>query len=447
MFPSLKKKLTLSLATCFGVVCIFMMPHSAMASPISCSIYTNATQVTYPGTLDYCETEPASYCEEGFLCCGTGFPEQISQNQFNQYRSNFIMNSFYNNTVSPDFKKSVDETRNATLFKMTVWGAFLDASILNDTVNDLDLLKAQALVSYTPSEQICKIGTLSRALSASEAKVDTDRMVLSEAGLAKNLGRANSISAAGNGQENQARLRVFVEKFCDLKDNNNGLSSACAPANPIKDLQLNRDIDYTRLMGNGMTINADLTDANSTQDETNLIAMSHFLYGNRQPTKRLSYTELNESPETQNIYSESRSIVARRAAAQNSFNTQAAMKMAGSGGSETYIKDVLKYIGLSGAAADAYLGAKNTDYGAVNSSYNSQMNLLTKQIYQDPAFYANLMDSKTNVKRTSAALQGIGLMQQRDTYKSMARSEMLAALLVELEARQISNNVSGQKTE
>ncbi len=123
------------------------------------------------------------------------------------------------------------------------------------------------------------------------------------------------------------------------------------------------------------------------------------------------------------------------------------MRMAGSGASETYMKDILKYIGISDTDANIFLGGKtHPDFPAVKSSYNAQMNLLTKQIYQDPAFYANLMDSKTNVKRTSAAIQGIGLMQQRDTYRSMARSEMLAALLVELEARKIANNVTAPRT-
>lgn len=418
------------------------------ASPISCVCpYGVPTPMADSAGTNQCECSPSSYCEEGFYCCVSGFPETISQNQFNDYRSNFVMDSFYDNTVEPDFQSGADEARNVADMRMVLWGTFIDASILTDTLKDLGILTAQSIQSYTPSEQICKIGTLSRALSASEAKVNTDRLALSEVGLAKNSGRANSISAAGSGQENEARLRVFVEKFCDLQDNKNGLDEACQTATPVTDLQMNRDIDYTRLMGNGVTLNADLTDKDSTQDETNVVALSHFLYGHRQPEKRISFTELSESSGSQNLYGEYRSVIARRAAAQNSYNTLAAMKMAGSGGSDTYVKKVLEYIGLSGADADSFIGAKNKENKAVNSSYNAQMNLLTKQIFQDPAFYANLMESKANVKRTSAALQGIGLMQQRDTYKSMARSEMLAAILVELEARKIANNVQGQKSE
>ena len=415
----------------------------AGAVPIGC--YEGDVEMTYPGTLDMCETTPPTYCYVGTLCCGIAYPTTISQTEFNKYRSNFIMNSFYTNTVEPNFKSVADEARNPALFRIAAWGAFIDASILNDTLKDLGILAAQSTQAYTPSEQICKIGTLTRALSASEARVDNDRLVLGELGLAKNLGRKSSISAAGSGQESKARLQEVVEQFCDLKTNNNGMKELCQTATPVKDLQLNRDIDYTRLMGNGVTINADLTDSGLTQDESNLIALSHYLYGHKQPSERLSKDQFQSSG-GQNLYAEYRSVAAKRAAAQNSYNTLAAMKMAGSGGSDAYIKNVLSYIGMSATDVDVFVGAKNPDYAAVKSSYNAQMNLLTKQIYQDPSFYANLMDSKANVKRTSAALQGIGLMQQRDTYKSMARSEMLAALLVELEARKIANNVTGTKT-
>jgi hypothetical protein len=443
----LKKKYTLSTVITIIMCAVFLFSDSVKATPIPCTVFSNPVQVTYPGTLDICETKPGGWfgCTVGFLCCPPDFVTQISQNEFSKYRSDFIMSSFYTNTVEPNYKSVADEVRNPALFSIAAWGAFIDASILNDTLNSLRILTAQSHRTYTPSEQICKIGTLTRSLSASEARVDNDRLVLGELGLAKNLGRKSSISAAGGGQESNARLEEFVEQFCDLKTNNNGMKGMCQTATPVKDLQLNRDIDYTRLMGNGVTINADMTDNSLTQDESNLIALSHYLYGHKQPSERLSKEQL-ESSGSQNLYAEYRSVDARRAAAQNSYNTLAAMKMAGSGGSDAYIKDVLSYIGMSGADVDVFVGGKNPDYAAVKSSYNAQMNLLTKQIYQDPSFYANLMDSKSNVKRTSAALQGIGLMQQRDTYKSMARSEMLTALLVELEARKIANNVTGTKT-
>lgn len=428
---------------------ILILIITSLASVLSASKFAYAgsacTAPTHTGSTgaDVLECSSASSCMTCVDCCSSASVQQISQDYFKDYRKDFIMDSFYTCPVETNFQQVADEMRNILLLRFAAIGAFIDASILNDTLREVEVLTTDTLKSYAPSDQICRFGTLSRALAGSESKVDTDRLVLSEVGLAKNLGKANTISAAGRGEEFQARLRVFADKFCDLKDNETGMSGLCPSATPSKDTDLNRDVDYARLLANGVTINADMTDNNNTKDEASLFTLGHFLYGHKQPLKRSSVTSFNETPGSLNAYNDYRSIVARRAAAQNTYNTLAAMKMAGSGGSETYMRQVLKQIGISGNAADRYLGATETGDPVANSSYNAQMNLLTKQIYQDPAFYANLMESRTNVKRTSASLQALGLMQGRDIYKSMARSEMLAAILVELEARKISNNIQG----
>jgi hypothetical protein len=380
-------------------------------------------------------------------CCTTSSVTQISQTIFNNYRKNFIMNSFYTGTVDPSFKKVADEFRNVEVFKTAAYGSFLDASILMDTLRDLRVLSAKTLQSYTPSEQICRFGTLSRSLSASEEKVDANRLVLSEAGLSRNLGTQSSLASAGRGLDNQNRLHQFADSFCDIPDNNNGLNQVCDVANPVSDTTQNRDVNFTRTLDNMPTINADFTDANLTQDETSTIAMANYLYGHRQPSKRISATELGEKGGTASLYREYRSVIARRAAAQNSYNTLASMKSAGSGASDDYMRAILEQLGLSAADADKYLGAQTTKDAAKHASYNAQMDILSKKLYQEPTFYANLMDSKTNVSRTSAAIQGIGLMQGRDIYRSMERSEMLLGLLVEMEARKMvtnNQNLKGQ---
>lgn len=419
---------------------VFLCFNFAHASSCSTSVNTSS-----PGgnTTECIPAGGRASCRICTSCCSVSSVAPITQDFFSNHRRDFIMGSFYTCPVETNFKSSADENRETWLFKISAIGSFIDASTFNDTLRDLQVLSSDSIKTYTPSEQICRFGTLSRSLAQSESKVDLDRMSLSEVGLAKNLGKVNTISAAGLGSEFQARLKIFAEKFCDLKDNQTGLDGICPTATSSKDIDFNRDIDYARLMNYNATINADMSDAGSTQDETNVITLGHFLYGHRQPLQRISTTSINESEGALNLYSEYRSVIARRAAAQNTYNTLVAMRMAGSGGSETYMRQVLAQIGITGPEADRYLGAKNTGFAEVKSSYNAQMDLLTKKIFQDPAFYANLMESKANVKRTSASLQAMGLMQSRDTYKSMTRSEMLLAILVELEARKISNNIQG----
>lgn len=407
---------------------------------MSLAVGTMISPTATKAASDTTECSVVSYCLVCVPCCTTTGVQQLTEDAFDTYRKDFIMDSFYTNTVEPGFQKVADQIRNAETFKTAAYGAFLDASTFMNSLRDLQAVTAKIMQTYTPSEQICRFGTLSRSLAASDARVDTNRLALSEDGLARSLGTTRGLGAAGTGQDIEYRLKLFVEQFCDLSDNNSGLTEVCQTATPVADLNHNRDIDYTRTLDDKPTINADFTDTNRTQEESDTIALAHFLYGHRLPSKRISYAEMDESEGSVSLYSEYRSVFARRAAAQNSYNFLAAMKAAGSGGSDSYMRAVLRQIGLSDADTYKYLGAQNTEYPFVNGSYYSQMEILTKRLYQDPSFYAGLMDSKANVRRTSASIQGIGLMQDRDTYRSMERSEMLLALLVQMEARKMVLN-------
>lgn len=394
--------------------------------------------------VDVRECSAVSYCRKCVSCCSVPSVHSITKQLFNQYRQNFIMDSFYTDTVKKSYQNQTDETRNVDMFRSANFGMFLDASTFNDALRTLQVASAQVLQNYTVSEQICRFGTLGKSLSASEARVNHDRIVLGAMGLARNLGKKNSSATAGRGMDNQNRLYTFVDQYCDLSaQGGTGMRGMCQVATPVKDITMNRDVDYTRLLDTAPTINADLTNNNVSQDETHLSMLASYLYGHRLPEKRMD--DLSDGGNS-GVYAEYRSVFARRAAAQNTYNTLAAMKMAGSGASDQYIKSMLAQIGMSDSDIDSYVKAKgDTNSPAVASSYNAQMNMLTKKIFQDPAFYANLMDSKTNVKRTSAAIQGVGLMQARDIYRSTERSEMLLAIMVELEARKLVENNQGAK--
>jgi hypothetical protein len=420
---------------------LFILASHNEVTASSCT-YTRPTAIVGADTFEFTMVSSCTLPIPPVPCCTTPSVNSIAQDIFNKYRRQFIMRDFYRCPVETHYKKTTKEMREVWNMGTAAMGAFIDASTFNRTLNDMQALTAQTLQNYTPSEQICRIGSVSKSLAASNTKADMSGLVLGELGVDKNLGTSTTISASGKGQEFQSRLIAFGSKFCDLKDNKSGLSNVCQLTPALKDKDYNRDIDFARLFGMSKSISADFTDASMSHEEMNIVNMVHFLYGHYIPNKRFSSNELNDSEGAMSQYMEFRSVAARRLAAQNSFNIMVSERLAGSGISENYMRDIVKSIGLTDAGdLDVFLGDKDTESAAVKSSYNAQMNLLSKQIYQDSAFYANLMDSKTNVKRTSAALQGVGLMQGRDIYRSMARSEMLLALLVEMEARKVSQNI------
>lgn len=383
-------------------------------------------------------------CTRCVACCTEDSVDEISQNLFNKYRQEFIMDTFYTVTVEPSFKKFADEIRNAENFKTVAFGTFIDASVLLDTLRDLQVSATKTMQDYTPSEQMCRFGTLSRSLAASDQRVDVNRLALSEIGLARNLGTKLSVADAGRGWDNFNRLRFLAERFCDRADNRSGMDDLCVIATQSLDINQDRDVDYTRSVDTKETINADFTDVALTNEEAQLVGLSHYLYGHHQQNQRFDKDgDFKDKPGSATLYRDFRSAFARRAAAQNTYNTLAAMKVAGSGASNAYMLEVLKDLGAPPEEIEQYLLGMNTYDGSANASYNSQMDMLTRRLYQSPKFYANLMDSKANIKRVGASIQGIGLMQDRDIYRSMERSEMLLALMVQLEAAKVANYAYG----
>lgn len=413
---------------------------------LSALLVLGATSPAYA----YC-TCCTCYCP--YICCDMGTTYSYIQNAFSQYRSNFIMNSYYKNQFEKQgLMPMADSLRNQIITSAMMIGAFLDGTSTNAALANVQSLNANTMRDYQVSDSICKFGTLSRSLAATEAKANTQQLVMSEIGLARNLGTQFSSAATGRGRDNNSRLYSFVERYCDTRDNNRGLSSICkALTDPLatRDVEYNRDVDFTRTLDDKKTLNINFTDNTLTRDETAVISLGSFLYGHRLDTKRISPSIINEAHGSIERYALVRSIVARRAAAQNSFNAMVAMKSGGSGASKTYMQSVLSNLGMSSSEISKYLTGKylgsspKAGYDdAKEPSYYAQMDILTKRLYQDPAFYANLMDTKANVKRISASLDALDLAQTRDIYKSTTRSEMLMAVLLELEARKRDDNVA-----
>lgn len=123
-------------------------------------------------------------------------------------------------------------------------------------------------------------------------------------------------------------------------------------------------------------------------------------------------------------YLDLRSIFAKRSVAQNSFAALTAMRSSGDEGSAPYTKALIKELGVADEdEINKLLGEK--------PSYFAQMEVLTKKIYQNPTFYTELYDKPVNVERKGAAIQAIGLMQDRDLYNSLLRSEAVLSVLLE----------------
>lgn len=356
--------------------------------------------------------------------------------------------TFWNDNFLPGMRRFTDQVVETLMLEARMIGGFMDAQNHLNSQRALQEMQADALKSYTPSDSVCQFGTLTRSLAASQARARNTQIVLSERSQARQLGKRHHTAARGAQDDRQARLRQFQGRFCDPQDNNNGMQSLCGAGGPAATHNL--DIDYTRTVDTRPTLNINFTDADVTDDEENVIALANNLYAS-EVFKRYGSRDLQDplgNRDNRTVYMDLRAITAKRNAAEHSFNTIVGMKTAGTVASRQYIRQVLQNLGMSAGDTDRFMAssaaAGSTAAVTANPSYSAQMEILTKKLYQDPAFYANLMDTPANVQRQYAAMQSFGLMQQRDIFETILRSEMLLSLIVEVEVAKYQDDVQNR---
>lgn len=377
-----------------------------------------------------------------FLSICPCMPDVMLDTAYQEHRNGFILGSFFTSTADVHFRQWTDQLVQAWLIQARMIGGFYDAQNQSNAQLALQRLQAEALRDYTPGAALCQFGTLTRSLGATTERMRTNQIALSEINLARSVGRFNNIGGTGRGQDNMNRMTTFIETMCDNSHDNSAMAVVCA--NGVVDARFNRDIDYSRTLAVPETLRVDFTNNGLTTTEEDLIALGRNLYGNNIFLKRIGRYDL-DSGTGQILYELMRSVIAKRSLAQNSFNAYAAMKALGPPASHDYVNTVLENLGMSEEDRDAYLANFTPPGGGEaqpgNPSYYAQMDILTKRIYQNPGFYAELMDKKANVSRQQAAMEGLELMQDRDIYTSSSRSEQLLGLLVEMEAIKLQSKV------
>lgn len=394
------------------------------------------------------ETKNCSVNVNPALCCPCSATEAALKNYMNIHRKggavgkdSFLFKTYWEGTVNPGLQKALSKIVQGTITQNTVQGSFIEAQNNVRAVSALQQASAQAARDYLPSESLCRFGTLSQSLGSDDIKSHVAQAAIAKASLKRNLGSEGSISQAGSSDEMELRMNEMVKENCD--PSNPSMTLMCGknskrrfPDVP-KDQRKNRDISYTKTIEDSATLNIDFagTDA-STPAEQDIIALAQNLYGHKQPSSRITEKKIR-TVAGQDAYLQSRSVIASRSVASNTYAAIAGMKSRGSANVRPYMKAILQQLGADGDQVTAALGEK--------PSYYAQMDVLTKKLYQTPSFYANLMEGKTNVARQSGAMESLELMQDRDIYNSMRRSEMLLALLIQLQSKDELKDVATEQ--
>ncbi len=363
-----------------------------------------------------------------FCCDNNKVTNHISQ-AFSDFQNKFVMDEYYNNTYKKKgLQSQADQFRDIVLNSGLLIGVFIDGTAMNYSLNKMNAANSRTLRDYNVSEEICKFGTLSRSLAASDIKMGANQAALSAINMSRIMGSIGGIAETGTGDDIRNRRNYVATNTCNPSDNNNSMSAICLPANDpgLKPKNYDADMDYTAAVESKPSLNVDFTSGTRTEEGDAIIALSYNLYGHKLWMKAVEKEEAQREMALE-TNSKSYLVAARHNAAANSFAAIVAMKASGSGGSDAYMLRALQNLGLSSVDATSFAGAGH-------ASYFAQMEMLTKKLYQTPSFYANLMNSPANVRRVTAAMEAVDLAQTRDLYNSTIRSEALMAILLDLTA-------------
>ncbi|MFA7277130.1 MAG: hypothetical protein WC043_10060 [Pseudobdellovibrionaceae bacterium] len=405
----------------------------------------------------YCGCDP-DWHSTGGCCLATGaamiFTEMVKGLNLwaadPDLENEYYIDIVYDQYLYPALQKSSDALRSAIVMNGVLYAALIDGQNVMQTLTALQDENANTLKEYNPGTQLCRFGTLSRSLASSQSNAEVTQLALATKAqhrqlLREQMASGNAVgpgTTLGRSADKLKRAEQYRTKFCDKGDSNTAQNSATS-CNTTSDVQSNRDIDVTRTLDAPLTLDISFAGAPGTltNDEENILALDSNLYAHDLATN-IGKSDLNmardgNADEITRKLIDFRAIAAKRSVAQNSFAAITGMKAAGSTAASSYIKEVVKEIGITDAGElDKYLGT--------NPSYYAQMEVLSKKLYQNPAFYSGLIVSDANVTRAQAAMAGIESMQERDIYESLARSEMLLSQILEIQVMREQDNFTNK---
>ncbi len=360
--------------------------------------------------------------------------------QMCRHREEFLVFYWFKEHILAAMMMMSEQLVGDAMLQMMTIGSFFDAEQQLKTERLFQELSAEAHKDYHSSFEMCEIGTLAYSLAATQRHGEMNAHSLSQHLLRRQLRSVDMMSAVGKGLDVTHRWERFRITFCILEDNNAELGPRTTT--PICDNQTgvvarDLDVDYTDMVGYPNTITVDFSDANLTLKEEAIFTMAANLYGHDvfEYFPEAYFQNYNNQDDWMFV----RSIMAKRSVAQNSFNHIVGMKAQGKGESEEviwYMDKVLEQLGILNQEERLQIIGGTLDDGVtpgLRPSYYSQMELLTKKLYQRPEFYTSLYDKPANIERKKAAMRALGLAQNMDLFKSKLRTEASLAVLTEME--------------
>lgn len=368
------------------------------------------------------------------------------QSEFEEHRK-WLVYTYFQQHILPAMMMMTSQLTAVGIEQVNIIGTFLDAKNQLETQRLFQQLAARAHKDYHPSEGMCEFGTNTRSLLASERRADMAQLAIAQHSLKRQTLNGDTLANEGGSSDMRSRRQHFIDNYCDIADNGNGLSLLCKKS-AEKDRQ-NKDVDYLRTIETKLTGDYEFVppseeaaapatppaagaaeaeeSKSATPDAQDIFALSANLFAHELAPKKAPTIYASSDGrirlEAAGLYMDLRSLIAKRSVAVNSLAAIAGLRADGDPEAAPFIKRLIAELGVPENDVEDIIGK--------NPSYFAQMEVLTKKIYENSTFYTQLYDKPVNIERKAVALKAIGMMQDRDIYQSLLRSEMVGSVLLE----------------
>ena len=338
---------------------------------------------------------------------------------------NWMIDELFTKHVVPAMMLMTSQLSTVAIQQVNMIGTFFDAKHQLETQRLMQQMMAEAHKDYQPSEGLCEIGTNVRSLASSARLSDLTHVAYANRVTNRQLRNGDVVSSGAENADIVSRLEMFKGKHCNIKDNSVGLKLLCGSSG-AKD-RINKDVNFTKTLGNKLTLDIDLVAGGApTPDQEDVFALTSNLFAHTvlpAIPRAILATNDGKPREEAYRYMDLRSIAAKRSVAQNSISAMIAEKTKGDKEVAPFLKKLVTELGVKDTDVEFLLGKE--------PSYFAQMEVLTKDIYQNPVFFTELYDKPANVTRKGATIRALNLMQERDLYESQLRTEAVLAVMLE----------------
>ncbi len=393
-------------------------------------------------------------CDPGCSLCSDCAPkiqanhikirDHITQ-QFEVQR-NWVTFTLWHDFIAKALGLMTSELVGASMSQVHIIGTFFDAKHQLESQRIFQQNVSLAHQRYHPDEQLCAVGTNTRNFANSKRRADLVASAVSTRMMNRQLNNADGISSdPSQSSDLKSRIDLFIRKYCDKngggkdEDGTPSLALLCEDS-PAATQQTNADVNFTASIESKLTLDANFLtgeEDNVTSDEENIFAIGANLFANETlptiPEEKITNGTI--PADIANLYYDLRSMAAKRNIAQTSYAKIVGMRAEGDPAVGPFLKAILKESlfqeGMGNAQTENLIEDMIEEYLGENPSLFAQEEVMMKLLYQNPQFYANLYTQPENVDRIGASLLALEIVQDRNIYESLLRSEATLAVLIE----------------